>query len=325
MPLPTVIRGWRRAVSEDDKQLSPNQEQKNMHVVMTGATGFLGSALAAALLEQGCELSVFARSEGRVRRKLGPQVTSFAAWHDAPTQADAVINLAGEPLIGGRWTAAKKDRIRASRISTTHGLVQWLSRMQLRPDVLISGSAIGYYGYGDDHLFTESEPPADDFGARLCADWEASARAAEAFGMRVCLLRTGVVLHRSGGALARMLPAFRLGLGGPIANGQQGFSWIHLDDWLAAVLFLLTKPELSGAFNLTAPQPVSNGQFSEQLAQALQKPCALRVPAFVLRAMAGEGADLLLKGQRVMPARLLEAGFVYSRPDLTLALADVRG
>ena len=296
-----------------------------MHVVMTGATGFLGSALAAVLLEQGCELSVFARNAANVRRKLGPQVASFSAWHDAPTQADAVINLAGEPLIGGRWTDAKKDRIRASRISTTHGLVQWLSRMQLRPDVLISGSAIGYYGYSDEQLFGETDPAGSDFGARLCADWEASARAADALGMRVCLLRTGVVLHRSGGALARMLPAFRFGLGGPIGSGLQGFSWIHLDDWLAAVMYLLTHPELSGPFNLTAPQPVSNAEFSQALAQALGKPAALRVPAFVLKLMAGEGAELLLNGQKVMPNRLLESGFVFARPDLAQALADVRG
>jgi uncharacterized protein (TIGR01777 family) len=296
-----------------------------MHVVMTGATGFLGSALAHLLLAQGCELSVFARNENKVRRKLGPQVAAFTAWHDAPTQADAVINLAGEPLIGGRWTEHKKDQIRASRISTTHGLVQWLSRMQLRPDVLISGSAVGYYGYSDEQLFSENDSAGDDFGARLCADWELSARAAEVHGMRVCLLRTGVVLHRSGGALARMLPAFRFGLGGPIGSGQQGFSWIHLDDWLAAVMFLLTRPELSGPFNLTAPQPVSNAEFSQALAQVLHKPSAVRLPAFVLKMMAGEGAELLLKGQKVMPTRLLESGFVFARPDLPRALVDVAG
>lgn len=295
-----------------------------MHVVMTGATGFLGRALANELLAHGAELSVYSRDPARARRKLGNQVNAFAAWHDAPTQADAVINLAGEPLIGGRWTATKKDQIRASRITTTHGLVQWLSRMQLRPDVLLSGSAIGYYGYSDDAVFSESDSPGKDFGAILCADWEASARAAEALNVRVCLLRTGVVLHRQGGALKRMLPAFRLGLGGPIASGQQAFSWIHLDDWLSAVIFLLRKTDASGAFNLTAPQPVSNAEFSQALAGALRKPCALRLPAFVLKAMAGEGAELMLKGQRVMPNRLLEAGFVFSRPDLQHALADVR-
>jgi uncharacterized protein len=291
---------------------------------MTGATGFLGRALAAELLAQGCELSVYSRDPARARRKLGGQVAAFSAWHDAPTQADAVINLAGEPLIGGRWTAAKKDQIRASRIGTTHGLVQWMSRMQLRPDVLISGSAVGYYGYSDEQVFGEQDPSGSDFGARLCADWEASARAAEALNVRVCLLRTGVVLHRSGGALKRMLPAFQLGLGGPIASGQQWFSWIHLNDWLAAVLFLLRKNDLSGAFNLTAPQPMRNQEFSQHLANSLGKPCALRVPAFVLKLMAGEGAELLLNGQRVMPNRLLESGFVFARPDLQHALTDVR-
>lgn len=295
-----------------------------MHVVMTGATGFLGRALANALQAQGCELSVFSRDAARARRKLGLQVATFSAWHDAPTQADAVINLAGEPLIGGRWTTAKKDRIRASRISTTHGLVQWLSRMQLRPDVLISGSAVGYYGYSDDQVFNETDAAGSDFGARLCADWEASATAAEALNMRVCRIRTGVVLHRSGGALKRMLPAFQLGLGGPIAAGQQWFSWIHLDDWLSAVLYLLSRPDLSGPFNLTAPQPVRNIEFSQTLAQVLNKPCALRVPAFVLNMLAGEGAELLLNGQRVMPNRLLESGFVFARPDLQHALMDIR-
>lgn len=296
-----------------------------MHVVMTGASGFLGSALARRLLDQGCELSVYCRKPGRVHRVLGNQVSAFTAWHDAPSQADAVINLAGEPLIGGRWTDARKDRIRASRIATTHGLVQWLSRMQLRPDVLLSGSAIGYYGYSDTALFQENDPAGDDFGARLCVDWEAAARAAEPLNVRVCLLRTGVVLHRSGGALKRMLPAFRFGLGGPLGTGTQGFSWIHLDDWLAAVQFLLVTPSLAGAFNLTAPAPVSNAEFSQQLAQSLRRPCALRVPAFALRALAGEGADLLLKGQRVMPSRLLDAGFVFDRPSLVEAFSDVRG
>ncbi|NQD37670.1 TIGR01777 family protein [Permianibacter sp. IMCC34836] len=296
-----------------------------MHVVMTGATGFLGRALAMALLEQGCELSVYSRDPAKARRKLGGQVAAFSAWHDAPTQADAVINLAGEPLIGGRWTARKKDRMRASRIGTTHGLVQWMSRMQLRPDVLISGSAVGYYGYSSDQVFNEHDAAGSDFGARLCADWETSARAAEALNVRVCIVRTGVVLHRSGGALKRMLPAFKLGLGGPIASGQQWFSWIHLHDWLSAVLFLLSKNDLSGVFNLTAPQPQRNADFSQALATALGKPCALRVPAFVVKMMAGEGAELLLNGQNVMPNRLLENGFVFSRPDLAHALADVRG
>lgn len=296
-----------------------------MHVVMTGATGFLGQALAAELGKLGCELTVYSRDPAQARRKLGRHVTAFSAWHDAPTQADAVINLAGEPLIGGRWTAAKKDRIRASRIGTTHGLVQWLSRMQLRPDVLISGSAVGVYGYSDDRVFYEHDHTGDDFGARLCADWEASARAAETLGVRVCLLRTGVVLHRRGGALKRMLPAFRFGLGGPIGKGQQWFSWIHLEDWLNAVLFLLRRPELAGAFNLTAPQPVRNLEFSQSLARALNKPCALPVPPWVVKLMAGDGSEILLNGQNVMPNRLLESGFVFARPDLARALADVRG
>ncbi len=292
-----------------------------MHIAMTGATGFLGSALIARLRGQGDRLTVYARDPAAARRRLGPDVVVFGNWEEAPGAVDAVVNLAGAPLIGPRWTARNCERLRASRIGTTQALGQWLARLGTPPRVLMSGSAIGYYGYSETQAFGEGDPPGSDFGARLCAEWEAAALAARLPATRLCLLRTGVVLHPSGGALARMLPAFRLGLGGPIGSGRQWLSWIHLDDWLAAVLHLLGREDLDGPFNLAAPGPVRNAEFARTLAAALHRPAVLRVPALVLRLAVGEGARLLLEGQQVLPQRLAASGFAFAYPQLPDALA----
>lgn len=294
-----------------------------MHIVITGATGFLGSALTHKLLSDGHEVSALVRSRVKCKTLFAGRVQSFTSWHEAPESADAVINLAGEPLVGARWTAAKKDRIRSSRLTITQGINTWVSRMQLRPDVLISGSAIGYYGYSDLQEFTESHEPGSDFGARLCAEWEKTAFEAKVAGIRVCTIRTGVVLHPSGGALKHMLPAYRFGLGGPMGKGSQHFSWIHLSDWINAVRFLLRSDHLQGAFNLTSPNVVQNAAFSSALAKQLSRPNVLRMPSFAMRALFGEGADLLLKGQAVQPAKLLEQGFVFEHAELVEALQDL--
>lgn len=291
-----------------------------MHIVITGGTGFLGQALISALLQEGYEVSVYTRSLEKCRRLFHARVTPFSSWHEAPEHADAVINLAGESLVGARWSAAKKDRIRASRLSVTNGVVAWLERMQLRPEVMISGSAIGYYGYGESEVFTEDHAAGEDFSAALCRDWEAAAQSATDLGVRVCCIRTGVVLDQHGGALQRMLPAFRLGLGGPIASGQQWLSWIQLQDWVNAMLFLLRNNTMHGAFNLTAPDPVRNDEFSQQLASRLNRPNFFRVPGFVLRLLFGEGADLLIYGQKVIPTRLEAAGFDFQHRSLDSAL-----
>lgn len=292
-----------------------------MHIALTGATGFLGSALIARLRGRGDQLSAFARDPAAASRRLGADVATFARWEEAPRAVDAVINLAGAPLIGPRWTARNCARLRASRIGTTQALGQWLARLAVPPRVLLSGSAIGYYGYSETQAFGEDAPPGSDFGARLCADWEGAARAARPPATRLCLLRTGVVLHPSGGALARMLPAFRLGLGGPIGSGRQWLSWIHLDDWLAAVLHLLGRDDLDGPFNLVAPEAVRNAEFARTLAAALNRPGLLRVPAWVLGLAVGEGARLLLEGQQVLPRRLAASGFSFAYPQLGAALA----
>ncbi|QGX38592.1 TIGR01777 family oxidoreductase [Permianibacter aggregans] len=291
-----------------------------MHTVITGGTGFLGQALARSLLDDGHEVSVYTRAVDKCRRLFGNRVSPFSSWHEAPEQADAVVNLSGEPLVGTRWNEEKKDRIRSSRLSVTHGVLAWIDRMQLRPEVMISGSAVGYYGYSETATFTESDKPADDFSARLCRDWELAAEAVKKHDVRLCTVRTGIVLHPEGGALKQMLPAYKLGLGGPISSGRQWLSWIHREDWVNAVKYLLVSKSLHGAFNLTSPNPVKNEEFSSMLACVLHRPNMFRVPAFSLKLLFGDGADLLINGQKVMPAKLQQAGFEFSYPTLEQAL-----
>jgi hypothetical protein len=290
---------------------------------MTGATGFIGRHLCAYLRARGHDVSALVRDNAQAKKTLGRSVMLFNRWHDAPLHADAVINLAGAPLVGRRWTAKNKDAIRSSRLSVTQGMVAWLPRMHVQPEVILSASAVGFYGYHDDEELTENSEPGSDFGAYLCRDWEAAAQQAESLNVRVCRLRFGVVLSPNGGALQKMLPAFRYGLGGPLGDGQQWMSWIHLNDLLRAFEFLLLHRELRGAFNCTAPNPVNNVDFSRALGSALHRQAALRMPALLLRALFGEGADLLLKGQRVLPQRLLEAGFSFDCPSIETALSDL--
>ncbi len=293
-----------------------------MHIVLTGGTGFIGSALADALRARGDEVSMLARDPDRARRRFGKQFLYFPRWNEAPTQADAVINLAGEPLVGKRWTAAYRDQIRASRLSVTQGMNAWLQRIPMPPEVVISGSAIGYYGSDSERVFTEADPAGEDFGARLCADWEALAQEARRVSTvrRVITLRTGVVLEKNGGALARMLLPFRLGLGGRVGSGRQWFSWIHRADLINAILFLMDTPGCDGAYNLTAPGAVPQQDFARQLAHALGKPAFMPMPGFALKLLFGEGANLLLEGQNVQPKRLLDAGFRFQYPQLPDAL-----
>ncbi len=295
-----------------------------MHIVMTGATGFIGQHLCAFLRAQGYDISALVRDSARAKKILGRSVMLFERWHDAPLHADAVINLAGAPLVGQRWSTKNKDQMRSSRLSTTQGMVAWLPRMHVHPEVVLNASAVGFYGYHDDEILDENSAAGHDFGAHLCRDWEATAQQSEQHGVRVCRLRFGVVLSPDGGALQRMLPAFKWGLGGPLGGGQQWLSWIHIADLQRTVLHLLQHRELSGAFNVTAPNPVTNSQFTHALADALQRSASLRMPAFVLRTLFGEGADLLLKGQRVIPQRLLDAGFEFSHATIESALAELK-
>ncbi|MBY4677993.1 TIGR01777 family oxidoreductase [Marinobacterium arenosum] len=296
-----------------------------MRILVTGGTGFIGQALINRLLDEGEEVICLSRERAKVARRFADRVRGVAALAElADEPLDAVINLAGAPIADRRWSAARKQLLRDSRLQLTGQLIDWLAQRSQRPAVLISGSAIGYYGaqQGDTQL-DENGKYCDGFTHRLCADWEAAAQRAESLGVRVCLIRTGVVLGPGGGALSKMLPPFRFGLGGRVGHGRQWFSWVHLQDEVAAILFLLRNETLAGPFNLTAPDAVRNEQFSQALGRVLKRPVWLPVPPLMVKLMLGEGAELLLEGQRVYPARLLDAGFQFHYPQLDAALQEV--
>ncbi|MCL6416889.1 TIGR01777 family oxidoreductase [Aestuariirhabdus sp. Z084] len=291
-----------------------------MKIVVTGGTGCIGHQLLPTLVSAGYRVWALTRQSPQTLDNLGGHITYVNDLSSVPDM-DAVINLAGEGVLDARWSESRKQILMDSRIGTTRLLLDWMKKRQQPPQTLISGSAVGYYGYhGSDRRIDESVSPQDDFASRLCQQWEASAQEAEALGIRVCTMRIGVVLAANAGALARMLPPFKLGLGGPIATGEQMFSWIQREDLVAMILFLLHSPELSGPFNATSPMPVTNQQFSKALARALRRPCWLTVPAYAMRLMLGEAADLLIKGQAVIPERLEKAGFSFRFADIDSAI-----
>lgn len=296
-----------------------------MKILITGATGFIGRALVPKLTIQGHEVYALVRNPDRARSMLGTSVNCFTRLEDMQGQKfDAVINLAGEPIVDKRWTEARKQTLRSSRIDLTQQLASFLASQAHKPGVILSGSAIGYYGsQPSDVSLDEASTHAPGFTHDLCADWEAAALSMASDSTRVCLLRTGVVLGKGGGALSKMLLPFKLGLGGPIGDGQQVMSWIHLQDWINAALFLLTHNELSGPFNLTSPNPVNNKMFTKALAGALHRPAFFRVPCCTLKLMMGEAAELLCQGQRVVPRKLLDAGYQFVFPDIDQALAEI--
>jgi uncharacterized protein (TIGR01777 family) len=293
-----------------------------MHVLLTGGTGFIGHALGTHLLQAGHALSVLTRDPIRARARV-PAAARVLATLDEARDVEAVVNLAGEPLMAGRWNAERKAEFRRSRLGTTQALIAWMARQSARPRVLVSGSAIGYYGPRDDEALDESAMPGDDFAAQLCRDWETEAMQAEGLDVRTCRVRTGIVLAADGGALAKMLPPFRLGAGGPMGDGRQWMSWIHRDDLVRMITWLLDSDRAGGAYNGTAPAPVTNREFARTLGKTLRRPAMLPTPAFVLKAGFGEMAQLLLTGQRVLPAHALAEGFVFRFPTLTDALDDL--
>ena len=247
-------------------------------------------------------------------------------WADCLNGADAVIHLAGESIAAHRWTADRKAALVRSRLDATRSLVAGIERAASRPQLLISASAVGYYGPHGDERLTEASAPGHDFLATLCVDWETHARSAEALGVRVVTLRSGLVLGPGGGALQPMLLPFRLGIGGPLGSGRQYWPWIHRDDWLSLVAWLLHQPDVTGPLNLTGPAPCTNEEFSRTLARVLHRPCVFRAPAFALRAAAGELADaLMLTGQRAYPERALAMGFRFAHEDLGRALGQILG
>lgn len=296
-----------------------------MRILITGGTGLIGRQLCKVLLAEGHQLTVLSRRPETVAANCGTEVQAIASlddWHPELT-FDAVINLAGEPIVDAQWSAKRKQVLRDSRIALTEKLVQRIVVAKQKPSVLLSGSAVGYYGDGGNKELYESVGSGNDFAANLCRDWENAALAAKASGVRVCLLRTGLVLSNSGGLLGKMLLPFKLGMGARLGDGKQWMSWVHIDDYVAMVVRLLVDGQLSGPFNMTAPNPVTNAEFTRLLARAVRRPAIFVAPGFVLRMAMGERAALMLEGQRVLPANLSDAGFQFKYPRLDNALADL--
>lgn len=295
-----------------------------MHVLITGGTGLIGSALCRKLLSDGHEVSVWSRRPETVATRCGPGVKAvgeLSQLSGKPVQA--VVNLAGEPIADKPWTSKRKAALWASRVTLTEHLVEWLGRQPVKPEVLISGSAVGWYGDAGAAVVTEATPAKPEYTHTLCDAWESAAKRAAAHGIRVCQLRTGLVVAPKGGFLQRLLPPFKLGLGGPIGSGQQYMPWVHLEDMVGIIVFLLNNSQCKGPFNATAPHPVTNREFAKTLGRVLKRPAIMPVPAFVLKAALGEMSRLLLTGQRALPEKLREAGYVFRFEDLETALADV--
>jgi uncharacterized protein (TIGR01777 family) len=296
-----------------------------MKIVVAGGTGFLGSALTAALRDAGNEVVILTRSARSANQVAWSPGTSDLRWTDALQGADAVVNLAGESIAGRRWSTARRAAIRDSRIRATRALAAAILASAKPPRTFISASAIGIYGARGDDLVTEATPPGFDFLASVCREWEAEATEASSLA-RVALLRTGLVLSKEGGALPQIALPFRFFVGGVTGSGHQYMSWIHRDDWIALVRWALTTDSVIGPVNLTAPTPVTNKEFTRELARALGRPAIVPAPAFGLRLVLGEMADaLLLTGQRVLPAKAQTLGFRFRYETVGEALRAVYG
>ena len=297
-----------------------------MRVTLTGATGGIGRGLAEALIARGDEVTALTRSPDRAAGRL-PQGVTAVGWDpvagpapaDALAGRDAVVNLAGEN-VAQRWTSEVKQRIRASRELGTRNLVEGLRTAEPRPAALISGSASGYYGPHGDERIGEDAPAGDDFLAAVSVAWEREALEAEGLGMRVALVRTGIVLDADSGALATMLTPFKLGVGGPVAGGRQYMPWIHREDEIGLLLAALDNPGFSGPVNGSAPEPATNRDFSRALGRALHRPAVLPIPGAAMRLLYGDMAQIVVKGVRMVPGRAAELGYTFRHPDLDEAL-----
>jgi len=293
--------------------------------VVTGATGLVGRTLVENLQGRGDRVIIFSRDPDRARSKV-PGCADYVRWNAEPTpgawasalqDVDGLVHLAGAPVFGTRWTPDYKAQIQASRWEGTLGLAKALTR-----GVFVSASAIGYYGFRDGTPLAEDAPAGQDFLAQVCVGWEKAARQAS---VRTVILRFGIILDREEGALAQMLPPFQNFVGGPLGSGNQWFSWVHLQDAVGAILFALDQPSLAGTFNCTAPESVTNADFSRSLGQTIQRPSWAPVPQFVLELMVGEAAVILVEGQLVIPDKLVKAGYRFGFPKVGQALGDLLG
>lgn len=299
-----------------------------MRILITGGSGFVGQALCRRLHEDGHRVLVTSRHPSEVLSQL-PSGTEVRRWAsdfvDLPPEA--VINLAGEPIAAKRWSEARKKDLLASRLETTRDVVALCEQLQASrgqaPRVLVSASAMGYYGDQGECDVSEDTPPHDEFAHRLCRDWEAAAMKAAQFGTRVAILRLGLVLERDGGMLGKMLPPFRMGLGGRLGDGRQYMPWIHRQDLIEMILMLLNRDDLAGPFNGSAPHPVTNVAFTRVLAKQLGKPALLPIPATALKVGLGEMSALLLGGVKMLPQRFQDAGFTFRYSTLEEALEDI--
>ncbi len=293
-----------------------------MRVLVTGGTGFIGQSLCPRLADAGHEVIVLTRqSKPALPKGARAAVNLLESLDDQGV--DGVINLAGASIADARWTESRKKLLVDSRVDTTSRLVAWMGRTRHRPTVLVSGSAVGYYGEQGDTPVTEDTRPTPGFTNDLCEAWEAAALKARDIGVRVAISRTGVVLDRDGGALAKMLPAFKLGLGGPLGSGEHYFPWIHREDMVSVLVWLLENPQASGPYNASAPEPVTNARFTRALGAALGRPTVFKVPAPVLELMLGEMSEVLLGSDRMLPARLLDEGFEFRHPKIEPALEAI--
>ncbi|WP_026082499.1 thylakoid membrane protein ThyD [Mastigocladopsis repens] len=304
-----------------------------MKVAIAGATGFVGSRLVERLHEEGWRVVVLTRNTTYAQKVFPPTAfsnveivaytpTALGAWQSAISGCDGVVNLAGEPIGEGRWTPERKQEILNSRKLATQNIVDAIVNANPKPSVLVNASAIGYYGTSETATFDETSSPGHDFLAQVCQTWEAEATKVTEAGVRLVILRLGIVLGM-GGALGKMITPFKLFAGGPLGSGQQWFSWIHLDDVVNLILQALTQPEMQGVYNATAPHPVRMSQLSQTMGKVMNRPSWLPVPAFALETLLGDGAMVVLEGQQVVPKRTLGSGFEFKYPNLEPALVKI--
>ncbi|MEA5625354.1 TIGR01777 family oxidoreductase [Nostoc sp. UHCC 0251] len=304
-----------------------------MKVAITGATGFVGSRLVQRLHGEGHQIVVLTRNTAFAKKVFPSEAfpnleivaytpNASGSWQSVIASCDGVVNLAGEPIGEGRWTPERKQEILNSRKLGTQKIVEAITNANPKPTVLINASAIGYYGTSETAIFDETSLAGNDFLAQVCQAWEAEAKKVKDAGVRLVILRFGIVLG-NGGALGKMIPPFKLFAGGPIGSGRQWFSWIHVDDLVNLILQALTKPEIEGVYNATAPNPVRMADLSQTLGRVMNRPSWLPVPAFAIEALLGDGAIVVLEGQQVLPKRTVETGFEYKYTNLQSALTQI--
>lgn len=299
-----------------------------MKILITGGTGFVGTQLNPRLIQDGHEVTILTRSL-KGAKKASPGISYLEGdpirkgpWQEAIKTHDAVINLAGASIFS-RWTEGHKKAIRESRVNTTRNLVEEIPSRPESPFILFSASAVGYYGFCGDEELTEASPPGNDFLARIAVEWEGEALKAREKGARVVITRFGIVLGEKGGALGQMIPLFKKYIGGPIGSGKQWFSWVHIKDLADAFTFLLKYPGISGPVNVCSPNPVRNKDLAEALGKALHRPSFMPAPGFMIKLVLGEFGSVILEGQRVIPKRLLESGFIFQHPSIEKALQEI--